>query len=303
MATQLQELNGVALPAGVDVQAGPGGLPRLRVQNALGQAEVCLHGAHVTHFQAQGQKPLLWMSAKSWFEAGKPIRGGIPICWPWFGPNTSKPGLPAHGFARLKTWSLLRAAALPDGRTQIVLGLRADEQTRALWPHEFELEYSVTVGGALELALRVCNTGTDAFDFEEALHTYLTVSDIHGVEISGLAGDTYIDKMNGAQKRVEGPQPIKFSGETDRTYVNTSGKCEVNDPARGWIIAVAKKNSLTTVVWNPWIAKSKAMPDFGDEEWPGMVCVETANAADNRLSLKPGASHEIQVGLSARTQK
>ena len=272
------------------------GLVRLDVANEHAEAQVYLHGAHVTRFCPHGAQPVLWMSGKSLFAPGKPIRGGVPICWPWFGPHPSDSSQPAHGFVRSRLWTLEETAALSDGRTRLVLTLRSDDETLQRWPHAFALRYTVTVGTTLELDLRSDNPGTAPFTCAEALHTYLTVGDVRQIGISGLSGTTYVDKMRQAQ-RFSDQGEVTISAETDRVYLDTTATCTVRDPLLGRRLVIAKDGSQATVVWNPWIAKAKAMPDFGDDEWPGMVCIETVNALDHTLTIPPGGSHHMTARI------
>ncbi|MGD0090354.1 MAG: D-hexose-6-phosphate mutarotase [Planctomycetota bacterium] len=297
LSLQLQDLRRISLPAGVQALPGNGGLPKLTIKNSQAEAEVYLQGAHVSAFQPKGQKPVLWMSAKSWFEPGKPLRGGVPICWPWFGPHPSNSSLPGHGFARLKPWTLTRAAQLPDGRTQLCFQLRSGAQTRQIWPDDFGLEYDVAVGTTLELALRVRNPGATPLKCDEALHTYLAIGDARRVGIRGLQGVDFIDKMNQGKLTRQTEETLNLTAETDRVYVDSTQICVVHDPVWNRTLRIAKKNSWATVVWNPWIKKAKAMPDFGDDEWPEMLCIETANAAQNALVLAPNAVHEMQADI------
>ena len=287
-----------ALPGHLAIDTPPHGLTRLTVRNAHAEAEVHLLGAHVTRFQPHGGQPVLWMSAQSQFQAGKPLRGGIPICWPWFGPHPGDTTQPIHGFVRTRDWELLETVALPDGGTRIVLGLRSDEHTRRVWPHDFVLRYTITVGATLELALRVENPGTAPFTCSEALHTYLTVGDVRQVAVTGLAGTTYVDKLRQSQRFTEAGD-VAITGETDRVYLGTTATCTVRDPLLGRRLVIAKDGSQTTVVWNPWIAKAKAMADFADDEWPGMLCVETVNAFDHALTIAPGGSHVMTARIAS----
>jgi glucose-6-phosphate 1-epimerase len=293
-------MSDVVLPDSVTLADGEGGLPLVRVRAPGGAAEVYLHGAHVTAWTPAGQAPVIWMSRRSLFEPGRAIRGGVPICFPWFGPGRSGDMSPAHGFARVADWTL--AEAQEDGDA-VVMTLRLTDGDVAglpgveLWPHRFEALYRITVGAELGLELSVRNTGAEAISFEEALHTYLSVSDIHEVQVDGLDGATYVDKTSGgALVRQEGP--VVFTGETDRVY-RTTADVEVRDGAR--TIVVARSTSANTVVWNPWIAKAAAMADFGDDEWPTMVCVETANVADEAVVLAAGDSHAVHARMSVMT--
>jgi D-hexose-6-phosphate mutarotase len=289
----------VDLPAGVTLGDGRGGLPRLTVATDLCTAELYLHGAHLCHWQPRSHPhPVLWMSRASRFEAGAPIRGGVPICFPWFGPNASAPAAPAHGVARIVEWTIDRVEAERDGTTVIVLSLAADAGTRAVAPHEFTLAYELRLGDALSMALTVANPAGALLAFEEALHTYFAVSDVRQVGVEGLAGATFVDKTDGGQRKTQDDAVITVRGETDRLYVNTPATITLADPGFGRRIRVVKSGSLSSVVWNPWVAKSRAMADFGDDEWPGMICIETANAVENAVTLPPGASHTMTAAVS-----
>jgi len=279
------------LPDAVRVEAGKGGLRRLVIGTAQADAEIYLQGAHVTHFQPHGAKPVLFMSTKSLFETGKPIRGGIPICFPWFGPRQDgKPGA-AHGFARLLEWELTAAEQAGNGAIEIGLRLVSNDATRKEWDGEFEVEYRLTVGPALGLRLRVRNTSRQPLRIEEALHTYLAVDDVRQVSIEGLAGTAYSDRVGTPHEETEGAAPIRITAETDRIYRNTQATCVVRDPGWKRRLVVEKTGSDATVVWNPWIAKAKAMPDFGDDEWPSMLCIETCNVREHAVTVAPGQSH------------
>ena len=284
------------IPGAVEVNEGPGGLPRVLVTTPAASAEVYLHGAHVTRFEPAGEQPVLFVSGRSHFAEGKPIRGGVPVIFPWFGPNAADPALPAHGFVRTRRWELAAAEQEPDGTIALRLTAGPDGRTREMWPREFALAFTVRVGRSLSMSLGVRNADDKPFRFEAALHTYLAVSDVRRVAIDGLGGREYLDKTAGGARRRQADGPFGIAGETDRLYLNTPDTVVVTDPAGSpaggpRVIAVSKQGSASTVVWNPWIAKAAALPDFGDDEWPGMLCVETANAAENALTLDPGRSH------------
>jgi glucose-6-phosphate 1-epimerase len=295
----------LAIKGVLTFEAGRGSLPTVLIRNEHASATIYLHGAHVAHFQPKGKGPVLWMSDWSWFEAGKPIRGGVPICWPWFGPNAVDPKLPGHGFARLVEWKLAKTTQLPDGRTQVQLALtpanvKASPSVELLkaFPHPFQLLFTVTVGAALEMELSVRNTGSAAFSFEEALHTYFAVGDVREVRVRGLGGVKYLDRMQGLKECTQEAEEVVFEGETDRVYTGTQGTCEIVDPKLERCISVAKEHSDATVVWNPHKVKAKAMPDFGDKEWPGMVCIETVNVGASAVTLKPGEMHAMKAFLA-----
>ncbi len=290
--TTLQDRFGI--PGAVRIERGAGGLTRVVVDTPAAAAHVYLHGAHVTHYQPRGSAPVLFMSNKSYFHAGKPIRGGVPVIFPWFGGRANNPMAPAHGVARTEAWTLSEISKQGDA-VAVTLTLGPTEASRKWWPHDFGLKCTVTVGAALEMSLEVRNASRDAFIFEEALHTYLAVADVRRVTIEGLTGRTYRDKMAGMQRKLQGPEAIRIEGETDRVYLDTADTVSVSDVAGGRTLSVSKHGSNSTVVWNPWVQKSRAMPDIGDEEWPGMVCVETANAVENAVTLAAGATHMMRA--------
>ena len=287
------------IPGVATLEAGAGGLTKLVISATEGQAEIYLHGAHVTHFQPSGRKPVLFLSQKSLFEADKPIRGGIPLIFPWFGPNTEDPSAPMHGFARVKNWEVINVSKTSAGDVSATFELTSRQPMSKVWPHSFQLQYTVRVGRELSLTLSVKNLSSKAFSFEEAFHTYLAVSDVRQSRIEGLAGHQYIDKVDQFQIKTQGAGPIAIEGETDRVYLDTADVVCVQDPVLDRELRVRKIDSQSTVLWNPWIAKAKAMADFGDEEWPGMVCVETANVGKNKISLPAGATHEMRAIISA----
>jgi D-hexose-6-phosphate mutarotase len=274
--------------------AGPGGLPMAKIRNAYAAATVSLHGGQALTFQPHGHEPVLWSSAYSLYQPGKAIRGGIPVCWPWFGPHPSDPSKPAHGFARTSLWSVLSTAALADGATQVRLRLADDDTSLALWPHAFELRLVVTVGADLRADLIARNPGAASYTYSGALHSYFDVSDVTAISIHGLEGCTYIDKVDGEQHKVQ-RGAVTIEAETDRIYLNTAETCAIEDPGLDRRITVAKAGSRTTVVWNPWAEKARRLADFGDEEYHGMVCVETANADGDSLTVAPGGEQRLMA--------
>jgi len=273
-------------------------MPKIALSNPDSDAEVYLNGAHVTRWQPKGQSDVLFMSKSSNFAAGKAIRGGVPIIFPWFGPREGQPQSPAHGFARVMNWNVIACDKRPDGACAMTLELASGPATRELWPYDFALRFTIAAEKKLSMTLTVINTDAQPFTFEEALHTYLTVGDVRNISIDGLAGATYIDKVDHFTRKPQAKEPITITGETDRVYLATKSKCVVHDPVLGRKLVVEKQNSDATVIWNPWIAKAKAMSDFGDDEWPQMVCVETCNVADHAITLQPGQSHAMTAVVS-----
>jgi len=290
------------LPSAVHVETGAGGLPHVVIRNRHGYAEIYFHGAHVAAWRpSAAAAPVLWLSRESLFAANKPIRGGIPICFPWFGAHASEPTAPAHGFARVRPWTLIDAQEDRDGAVTVTFELTPDAAAPSpFWPHAFRATYRVTIGATLDLALQVQNTGTTPFTFEEALHSYFAVQNVRDVTVSGLEGAEYLNKVTAFSRVPPENAPIHFTGETDRIYLNTHATCTIHDPGKRRTIAIRKTGSDTTVVWNPWIDKAKAMPDFGDTEWPEMVCVETCNVNVHARTLGPGETHAMTATIDMR---
>jgi D-hexose-6-phosphate mutarotase len=290
---ELDELNRrFAIAGQLAFEELSGGFLIAHVDAAFGKATVALQGAHVMTYQAKDHEPLIWLSPQAKFAAGKSIRGGVPICWPWFGPHATNAQFPGHGFARTVPWQLLDARALPDGRVRLEFELIHNDATRAQWPCASTVRNIVTVGQELEVELATTNTDVNAFPLTQALHTYFAVGDIGRVSITGLAGCEFIDKVGGSsRKRQEGS--VTFNGETDRIYLSTSGYCEIKDPVKQRSILITSSGSRSTVVWNPWLEKADKMGDFGPDGYRGMVCVETANAADDTIVLAPGETHRM----------
>lgn len=266
---------------------------------AAGELTAARQGAHlVTWRPRHTPHPVLFVSARSAFRHGKAIRGGVPLCFPWFGPKDGDPAAPQHGFARTREWTLERAESTSGGTIDLAFTLASDATTRAAWPHDFAAGLSVRADEALALALEVRNTGAAPLTFGAALHTYLAVSDVRQIAIRGLEHTDYLDKVGGrTQRRREGADPIRFTGEVNRVYLDTTATCIVDDPGWGRRIHVAKSGSRSTVIWNPWTDTARTMADLGEDAWPGFVCVETCNAADDTITLAPGATHVLGADI------
>jgi len=268
------------------------GFISIQVTTAFSTASIALQGAHVMTWQPIGQKPVIWLSTKARFSPGKSIRGGVPLCWPWFGQHATEAAYPGHGFARTIPWTLIDARKLPDGRVRLEFKPEMNDAALAQWPHASTVRYNVTVGQELVVALVTRNIGTTPFQLGQALHTYFTIGDIHQASIAGLAGCTYIDKVDGG-KRKKQKGAVTFNGETDRVYLGTDGCCGIIDPVLKRTILITSTGSRSTVVWNPGVEKAAKMGDFGRQGENKMVCVETANAADDVITLAPGETHRM----------
>lgn len=278
---------------GVKFDDFAGGLIRVCVKTAIANGELFLHGAHCAGWQPAGHEEVLWMSQESHYQTKKPLRGGVPLCFPWFGPHPTDSTLPAHGSARLRQWDLAAIDVDATGAVRVTCTTRIDP---------FELKYEAFFGTKLTLSLTTSLPATHprAERFEDALHTYFSISSIHQIQIKGLEKVAYIDKMAGAAIKPATGCPIEFTCETDRIYFDTQDACQLHDPGWSRCITVAKRGSASTIVWNPWIEKSARMADFGDEEWTGMVCIETGNVGANAIELAPGQEHTTQAILECK---
>jgi D-hexose-6-phosphate mutarotase len=272
---------------GVAFREGPGGLDTVEIENRHATARVALQGAQLLAWQPREEEPVIWLSPAARFEPGVAIRGGIPICWPWFGPHPADPGLPQHGFARTTAWQVVAVDRLYDDRTRVTFRL-PDGDRSAAWPHETELLCMITVGRALEIDLVTRNVGPEPVTVSQALHTYFQVSDYERVTVLGVEGSRYLDKVDGR----EGVQdrPLRISGRTDRIYLEAVRDVVLEDPGLGRAIRVTRRNSHSMVVWNPGY-DGAAAADFGPAGSRGMLCLETANAGPDAVRLLPHAVH------------
>lgn len=271
--------------------------PVLNVGNKYATASIALHGAHVMEFQPKGQEPVLWLSRDAVYGEGKPIRGGIPICWPWFGGHLDRK-LPAHGFVRNRFWQLESTDQLENGSTRVIMTTGDDAISRSMWDYHFRLRLTVVVGNALSLALEMENLGTSFFTITGALHSYFSVADVSKVDVLGLEGVEYIDSLLG-KKHLTQTGPIHFGGELDRIYYPTRSNEILRDYQQNRDILLKKTGSRSTVVWNPWDAKADSMADFERGGYRNMVCVETANAAGDIVQLAPNETHMLGVTITA----
>jgi glucose-6-phosphate 1-epimerase len=286
------------IPGTAQVVEGSGGLPKVRVTSPQAEGEMYLHGAHVTSWKPAGAEEALFLSSKSRWVDGQAIRGGVPICFPWFGGKVDDPKAPAHGFVRTKSWQLESIAQKADS---IIVSMftDSDEGTKRWWPADFRLVHRATFGRELNLELVVTNIGTKSFRFEEALHVYYRVGSIEPARVRGLGGVHYLDKTDSNREKAQ-QGDIMIVSETDRVYLNTEAQVELEDPVLGRRIDVDKGNSRTTVVWNPWIEKARALSDLEDDEWRQMICIECSNVADFAVNLAPRQKHTMYTTVRVR---
>lgn len=273
------------------------GITVIDIDNDQAHARIALQGAHVLDWTPRGAQPVIWLSEAARFAPGKSVRGGVPICWPWFGPNDLRPELPSHGFARTVPWDLREVQLLPDGATQVVLRIQHSDATRAQWPHACELELQINIGTTLRMSLNTHNTDSHAITIGQALHTYFKVGDVRRVQLHGLESCPYFDKVDGGQRKQQ-QGPVIIDQEVDRIYVQTAADCVIDDPQLQRRIRIAKAGSRSTVVWNPWIDKAAKMGDLGEAGYLHMLCVESANAAVDVVSIPPAGEHRLSVRYS-----
>lgn len=279
-----------------------GGLIAAEIKNQFASASIALQGAHLMTFQPQGHEPVIWLSKYAKFATGKSIRGGVPVCWPWFGPHATDAKLPGHGYARTVMWEVLETKALPDGSTFISFGLIETEATRAQWPNPSSVKIEMTIGKSLRIELVTHNSGKQAFILGEALHTYFNISDVAQMTLLGLEGCDYLDKVGEPARRTQ-KNGIVIESEVDRVYVDTTADCIIEDRGLKRAIRIAKQGSRSTVVWNPWTEKADKMGDFGQDGHRGMLCVESANAFENVVNVAPGETHKLVVVYSVEALK
>jgi len=273
------------------------GLPAVDIRNRFGTGRIALQGAQLLHWTPAGQEAVVWLSPKAKYVAGKSARGGIPVCWPWFGPHASESSFPLHGFARGTMWDVAEATALDSGAHRLGFRLvRTDDDARQ-WPHAASLEIRFTLGQSLEIELVTRNTDQVPFKLAEALHTYFTVGDVRTISVRGLDGVEYLDRV-GTPQRVRQSGPVTIAGEVDRLYTGTGSTCIIEDPSLKRRIRIEKRGSLSTVVWNPGEKKAAAMGDFEENGYLRMLCVESANAGEDSVTIQPGETHTLWVRYS-----
>lgn len=272
---------------------GEKGLPLLVVENQRGRAVIALMGAHLMSFQPKGGQEMLWLSPKTALKTGVPIRGGIPLCLPWFGPNTD--GGPQHGFARISEWALIDAEALADGRSRVVLEFAGDETFCPQWPHAFRFQLEVTVGSEVELALTAENRSAKAAPLSFAFHTYFAVDDVAKAEVKGLEGATCLDKMdNFAKKQQQGA--VQLTNTTDRIYLDVVKSQTVEAGQAKYTIT---SEAACAVVWNAW-TNDKNIADIGEGNHKGYLCVERGDVAERAVVLDPGMSYTAHMTLATK---
>lgn len=276
----------------VDIEHG---FTYIEINNARAHATISTYSGQVLSYRPKNQKDdLLFVSDKAYYADGKAIKGGIPVCWPWFGADPDDLGRPAHGFVRNRQWEVTGSESLGDGSTRVVLGLVDTDETREIWPHPFKLSIEITVGDSLKVALLTRNTSDESFTLSQALHTYFYVGDIGKVKVLGLEGVEYLDKVDGfAEKTQSGA--VTIDGEVDRIYKGVTGELVIDDESLGRKIRITSTGCSTAVVWNPWIDIAKSMADLDDNDYKRMLCVEAANAGTETIDIPAGDEYRLQA--------
>ncbi len=279
----------------VDFVSGQGDLPFIRVANEQATALISVYGGQVLSFQPQGvSQDLMFVSDRAYYKAGKAIKGGAPVCWPWFGPDPEGKGRPSHGFARNRLWQVKSTAAPSNGETRVTLGFGDTDDTRELWPNPFELALEITVGAELKMALVSRNTGDRPFDITQALHTYVSVGDIIKTTVLGLDGTSYIDKVDGGQVKYQ-RGVVAIASEVDRIYQGVPNELVIEDGALNRRIRITSSGNQTAVIWNPWSEISATMADLEDDDYTRFICVETTNAAEDVVTVPAQATYRLEV--------
>ena len=281
----------------LQVKEGKGGIPVIEIKNRQASAIISLQGVHLLSWIPQGKKEVMWLSADAQYARGKSIRGGIPVCWPWFGASEINAVYPAHGFARTVIWQLCKTKQLTVDETQVTFRLETqkisgDKNIQKMWPYNTILEYTVTIGKKLCLELTTYNNSAETINISEALHTYFNVDDVSESSVYGLEGKIYLDKPD-KFKRKKQIGPITINEEVDRVYLHTVDDVVIENKNRK--IIIKKRGSQSTIVWNPWKETAEKMADLGKEGYLKMLCVESANAVKNTVRINAGDSHTLQV--------
>lgn len=285
------------------------GMPYMRIATAASEAKFFLYGAHLAQWTPAGGSPVLYMSPVSHMEPGKPIRGGIPVLFPWFGPRWNADEYdtahgttsPMHGFARTTVWTVDRVHLDPNGDVEVAMSLPVTEDAVKLGYPAYHAVLEFRIGRELHMNLAVTNRSSEPMLFEEGFHTYYAVGDVPAVRLLGLRGSTYLDKRDNATRKVQRETEFAFARDVDQLHVHTSEPLTLHDPGNHRTIHITKTGSQSTVVWNPWTVLTPNFPDLAPDSWEEFVCVEVVNAADDRVTLAAGATHGMAMTVTVTT--
>jgi glucose-6-phosphate 1-epimerase len=267
------------------------GIVVAKIDTPLATATICLYGGQVIDWRPKKQDiPVLWASNLATFTLGKAIRGGLPICWPWFGSHQTNSQLPGHGYARISPWDVSATEITNEGAIRITLRMQDTDMSLAHFSSSVRLAVQITVGRELTVELTTTNESNQVIVLTEGLHTYFRVGDVSRINISGLDGVEYVDLLSNNIRRIQ-EGPIRFYNELGRIYMNTTAACVIEDPLLNRRIIIEKNGSLCTAVWNPWASTAAKIVDLGGEDWRTMVCLEGANAFENAVIVAVGSNH------------
>jgi len=275
----------------------PGQRPAIQLEANGQRVLIAQTGAQVLSWHTS-RGDVLWTASKPQYQPSKPVRGGIPIVFPWFGDHKSNPQLPAHGFARSLEWHVKE-----QGPARVTLRTTETDATRRLWDHAFGLELRIALDDALQLTMIVTNTDEESFTFEQALHTYFAVGDIHEAAVHGLEGVDFVEHAREPEGPWDPDSPIRFRAETDRVFQGCPQEISLAAPALGRTVTLQTENSRSAIVWNPWPNKTARLSQMAADDWRSFCCIESANVGDNAITLAPGQSHELTLTLRAETTK
>ena len=282
----------------------------IRIENQAAVATLFLQGAQLANYTPKDQEELIWCSESSDYRNGQSLRGGIPICWPWFGDLERNPPAiqkmvstdnpPPHGFARVLPWQLSDIQLVDAQRTDVTFSLKTSDSEGYTAAFDCNLEVVISIGVTLAVKLTVENLSSETVNFATALHSYFSVGDVEHVTINGFEDLEYIDCVNDwSKERQHGA--VTIDKETDRIYQGSNKEINIVDQDRKRVIRITSDGSNSTVLWNPWIEKSKRLSHFDDEDYRNMLCIETANIGDDSIQLKPGASHSLSLNVECAT--
>lgn len=295
----IETLNSKHSHAGyITFKEGPGGFPVALITTPHATAAVTSYGAHLLSYTfASDPHDLLFLSQKARFSQGTAIRGGVPVCWPWFGPDPQHLGRSDHGLARTRMWNVAYTALTPEQECIIAFELTDTPETHAIWPHPFRLTLRLSVGKTLTLELTTYNRGETPFELTQALHTYCALGDISRTRITGLEGSLYTDKNDNCLEKIQ-DAPIAVDAQTDRIYHHSGGDLLLIDDSWGRTVRIDSEGSRSSVIWNPWIEVCKEKEDLENDDYRRFICIETANAGEDAIVVQPGQSHTLKSCFS-----
>jgi len=276
----------------IEFVEGNGGLTMIQISTPKAMAQISIHAGQVLSYQPEGKDDVLFLSNNAYYQDGKAIKGGSPICWPWFGPDPEGKGRPGHGFVRNRPWNVISTEVIADRAVKIKLGLTDTAETREIWPHKFELTQEIVIGDSLNLTLMTRNTGTESFNITQGFHTYFRIGDITQTSVLGLQDCNYIDKVDDGMEKNQ-IDPVTITSEVDRIYRTLSNTLIIDDKALDRCIQIISQGSHSAVVWNPWEKISKEMADLEDTDYLRFICVETTNADKDTVTVMPGQTYRL----------